>query len=194
MLQALYLQDNWRARQAGYSLLEFSVVVLILGILAAVVIPDFSTTKPASLDLAVGEVTQALRLARSESMRTGEMHGVTVNQSTQQVTVKKYDLTTDPISTDFILMHPVDKKPFQFRPGDKSLTAQVVISNGQDAFLYADNARRKSILFDQNGTPVWFVGSTDSVYQLVDGSITLSYGDTTRSITVAPLSGRVSAP
>ena len=46
------------------------------GIAAAVAIPDISTTNPNRLDLAAEEIAQAIRFARSESLRTGEIHGV----------------------------------------------------------------------------------------------------------------------
>ncbi len=178
--------------QAAYTLLEMTVVVLILGITAAVVIPDFSSTNPAKLNLAVSEVMQAIRMARSESIRTGEMHGLTISQDTQSIEVKKYDLTTDPVSTDFILRHPIEKQFFDFNMEAESLTAGVKISNTQDAFLFSDGERRKSVLFDPQGGPVWFFGATDSIFRLTDSSIELSYAGMTRIIKVAPLTGRVS--
>ena len=178
--------------QAGYSLIELVIVVFILGAMAAVVIPDFSSTDPAKLDLAFSEVMQAIRIARSESIRTGEMHGLTISQVTQKIKVNKYDLSTAPVSTDFTLTHPIEKQVYEFNINTDPMTRHVEISNTLDAFLYSDSQRRKSLLFDRHGTPVWFFGSTDAIYQLVDGTIQLSYGGQTRTILAAPLTGRVS--
>lgn len=177
--------------QSGYSLLELTLVVAIMGVLAAVVLPNFSATDPAKLDLAASEVMQAIRMARTESIRTGEMHGLTISQDTQLITVKKYDLSTAPISTEFTLYHPLEKQVYEFNVEEESLTAGVTISNTQDAFLFSDNIRRKSVLFDRTGAPVWFFGSTDEIVRLTDGSVELGYGDATRTIKLSPYTGRV---
>ncbi len=177
--------------QTGMSLLELTLVIAILGVLAAVVLPNFSATDPAKLDLAASEVMQAIRMARSESLRTGEMHGLTISQNTHKVEVKKYDLTTSPITTEFKLYHPLEKQVYEFNVEEEPLTAGVTISNTQDAFLFSDNNRRKSLLFDRTGAPVWFFGSTDEIFRLTDGSVQLSYGNATRTIRISPLTGRV---
>jgi len=134
---------------------------------------------------------QAIRMARSESLRTGEMHGLTISQDTQVIEVKKYDLTTAPITTEFTLYHPLEKQVYEFNVEEEPLTAGVTISNTQDAFLFSDNLRRKSVLFDRTGAPVWFFGSTDEIFPLTDGSVQLSYGNDTRTIKISPFTGRV---
>jgi prepilin-type N-terminal cleavage/methylation domain-containing protein len=177
----------------GFTLLELTIVVAILAVIAMVAFPNFSSTDLKKLDHAAEEIMQAIRMARSESIRTGNAHGLTISQATQIVEVKKYDLTTDPISTDYKLYHPLEKQIYQFDLDEEALIAGVKISNAQDAFLFSDSARRKSVLFDHTGAPFWFLGSTDKVYQLVDGKVELSYAGQIRSIIVAPLTGRVTS-
>lgn len=164
---------------------------MILAIIAYIAMPNFASTDLQKLDLAVKEVEQAIRMARSESIRTGNAHGLTISQDTQIVEVKKYDLTTNPISTDYKLYHPLEKQVYEFDFDEEALTAGVKISNTQDAFVFADFARRKSVLFDHTGRPFWFNGSTDKVYPLWDGRVTLSYAGNTRTVIVTPLTGRV---
>ncbi len=101
-------------RQAGFSLLELTIVVAILGIMALVVIPDSTPSNQQKLDLVAQQIAQALRFAHSEALRTGEHHGVTISQVTQTITVIKWDITTDPVSTELIPYHPLNKQSFVF--------------------------------------------------------------------------------
>jgi prepilin-type N-terminal cleavage/methylation domain-containing protein len=179
-------------QQAGFSLLELSIVVLILGIMAIVVIPDSAPSNQQKLDLAANQIAQALRFAQGEALRTGEHHGVTISQVTQTITVIKWDLTTDPVSTELIPYHPVNKQSFVFDADTMSLAPGVSIVNSSDIFNYISIGRRRSLIFDPQGIPVWVLGSDDSVYRLLDGIVQLSNGQNQRLIGVEPLTGRVS--
>lgn len=178
-------------RQAGFSLLELSIVVLILGIMAVVVIPDSAPSNQQKLDLAANQIAQALRFAQGEAQRTGEHHGVTISQVTQTITVIKWDMTTDPVSTELVPYHPVNKQSFVFDADRMSLAPGVSIINSSDIFNYITIGRRPSLIFDPKGVPVWVLGSDDSVYRLLDGVVQLSDGQDQRDIAVAPLTGRV---
>lgn len=179
------------SHQAGFSLLEISIVVLILGIMAIVVIPDSSPSSQHKLDLAANQVAQALRFARSEALRSGEHYGVTISQITQTITVVKWDLTTDPIGAELLPYHPVNKQGFVFDADTMSLAPGASIINGNDIFNYITIGRRRSLIFDPQGVPLWVRGSDDSVYRLLDGVIQLSDGRAQRYVAIAPLTGRV---
>jgi len=186
-----YPQVIKRKTQAGFSLLELSIVVLILGIMALVVIPDSAPSNQQKLDLAANQIAQALRFAHSEALRTGEHHGVTISQVTQTITVKKWDMTTNPVSTELIPYHPVNKQGFVFDADTMSLAPGVSITNSSDIFNYMTIGRRRSLIFDPQGVPVWVLGSDDSVYRLLDGIVQLGNGQNQRLIGVEPLTGRV---
>ena len=186
-----YLEPVKTKSQAAFSLLELSIVVLIIGIMAIVVVPDSSPTSQQKLDLVANQIAQALRFAHSEALRTGEHHGVTISQVTQTITVKKWDMTTDPVSTELVPYHPVSKQNFVFDADGLTLAPGTSISNSSDIFLYNSIGRRRSLIFDPRGIPVWVLGSDDSVYRLIEGIVKLSNGQSRRDITVAPLTGRV---
>ncbi len=180
-----------RGAQRGYSLLELTLVVLVLGIMAAAMIPSFDSAGPPKLDLVADEIAQALRFAQNEALRTGEHHGATISQTTQTITVKKWDVSTDPVSTALVPYHPVDKKSFVFDADGFSLAPGVSIVNASDVFLYDTIGRRRSLIFDPDGYPVWIMNAGANVYRLLDGSVTLSDGANQRNVVIAPVTGRV---
>jgi hypothetical protein len=161
-----------------------------MGVVAVAAIPDLRSGDPIRLDLAAEEVAEAIRFARSESMRTGEIHGVQISQNTQRVVVYKADLSTSPVGKASILYHPVARQPFDYDLDNRPLTDGVRIINTQDPFLYA-TGRRKNLLFDASGVPIWIVNATSSTYVLEDGVVQLGYGRGGRSVRVAPITGRV---
>jgi len=174
----------------GYSLVELLVVVSLIGALASIAIPDFSASRAERLDIAASRVAEAIRYARAEALRTGEVHGVTVSQATQRATVMKWDLTSNPASALYTLTDPFSKQPHDF-PVDTSATAGVSIANTLDAFDYTGLGRRPSLMFDAGGTPLWIVTSGPSTYLLADGEVLLRLGNYERRVRVAAFSGRV---
>jgi len=180
-----------RGKQQAYTLLEMLIAVTIVALVATIALPSLSTGDEKKLDLAATEVANAIRFARSEALRTGEGHGLTISQVTQTVTANKYDLTTAPISTLGTLTHPVDKKPYDFNINTASATSGVTISNTDDVFNFTGLGGRRSLIFDAYGTPKWIVGSGPTTYLLSDGNIELSYGFQKRVVSVAPITGRV---
>jgi len=177
--------------QAGYSLLELTIVVAILGIMAAAVVPAFFSTSPYKLELVAEEIANALRFARNQSILSGQHYGATISQITQTITVKKWDISTDPASTESIPYHPVSKKAFVFDADGMSLARGVSITNSNDVFLFDVAGRRRSVIFDPNGTPVWIAEAGGSIYRLVEGSIMLGDGDNQRTVQLAAITGRV---
>ncbi len=181
-----------RARTGqGYTLIELVVVVAILAVIAAVAVPNMRLGSDTKLRLAAEQVADAIRFARSEAIRTGEGHGFTVSQVTQEVTVEKYDISSSPIIALGTLTHPVDKQPYDFNVNTSNATAGVSIGNSVDAFDYGPQGRRKSVIFDANGTPVWVEGSDPTRHLLQDGTIELSYGGGQLDVSVTPITGRV---
>lgn len=178
-------------RSKGYSATELLVVVIIVGIIAAAAVPRFSASDSQKLELAATQVAEAIRFARSESMRTGNVHGVTVDQGTQRVRVREYDLSTDPVSGTVTLRHPLSKQPYDFDFDTEVTTMGVQVSNTQDVFDFVGAGRRGSVLFDANGVPMWIVAAGPTTHNLNTGIVELSMGGVQRNVQLAPFTGRV---
>lgn len=178
-------------QEQGYTLIEMLLVVGLLALLAAVAIPTGGNDSDAILDRAAADVANALRFARSEAIRTGDGYGLTISQSTQKVTVKQYDIEIAPIVTLGTVTHPISKQPYDFNVYTSNGTHGVTISNSGDIFNYGAAGRRRSLIFDTNGVPIWIVGSNPTRHLLVDATVELSYGDSQRFVSVAAMTGRV---
>lgn len=175
----------------GFSVTETLIVITLLGIAAVVAIPSLSPIDEPRLDLAASEIANALRFARSEALRTGQVHGVDIDEQTEQVTVSKTDLGTVPVSPEYVLYHPVKKQLWDFNVNTDSATAGVEITNTTDVFDYMGTGRFPTVLFNGLGTPLWIDTGSSTIHQLADGEVTLEYRGLVRSVRVAPITGRV---
>lgn len=176
---------------SGHTLTELLVVVALIAALSAVAVPSFNGARDQKLELAASFVAAAIRHARAEALRTGVAHGVTISQVTQQVTVVQWDLSTQPATALVTLTDPLSKQPYTFSVDATPATAGVRISNTQDIFDYTGLGRRRSLMFDANGTPLWTVTTGPMTHLLAEGDIRLSLSGTDRLVRVAPLTGRV---
>lgn len=175
----------------GTTLYNLIIVVTIISIFSVIAIPSFTSNDKYQLDLASEQIVFAIRFARSEALRTGDVYGVDIDRSTKQIKVYKADLVANPVVPDFIAYHPINKNGYSYYFDTDLNLASISISNTTDPFLFSDTVRRKSLLFDANGTPIWFDSSTGSTFQLSSGVVELSKGGSTSTVNVQPLNGRV---
>ncbi|MEE8342929.1 MAG: prepilin-type N-terminal cleavage/methylation domain-containing protein, partial [Gammaproteobacteria bacterium] len=169
------------AYKKGYTLVEILVVISILGVVALVAIPDFSSNTE-KLELATAEVVQAIRFARSEAMRTGEPHGVVVNVPGDRVRVGRSP-NPPPAPPIYDVRHPVDKKLYDLQFQSDRRLGGVDISAA--VFNYQGGSLIPGVLFSSAGVPYVPDPFSGTALMLIDGTITLSYGKESRVIEVA---------
>ena len=173
-------------QQHGYSLLEILLVVAILGIAAAVAIPDQSPPDLQKLDLAAEETAEAMRFARGEAIRSGAPRGFQHDSGQKRIRVFRADTSTSPWSLLYDVSHPVSKKPY-----DVQLDAHPFAS--VDSASHTGNYRGTcnqpgSVYFDRNGTP-WCADPETVLLKQFD--VSLSLGSFSRVVTLHGITGRV---
>lgn len=176
-------------RHKGISLLELLIVVSILGIVAAVAVPGFSSSKSHEAALAADEIAQALRFARSESMRTGQTYGVHLNPGLRRVRVFSADGSTDPATAVYNVYHPVTKKLYTV-----DFDAHPIVRLDSLAVVPSFRATCDTPMylhFDAHGT-AWC--GTSSTVLLTGAVITVATGAETAALTLDGVTGRVSGP
>ncbi len=181
--KALACPTKYRYQQ-GITYIEIMIVVLILGIIAVVAMPNLASNDHRKLDIAAEEIVQAIRFARIEAMRSDISYGVFFSSSSD--IVKVYRLLSEVATYD--VYHPVDKKFYILNLNTDSATAGV---DFQSSGLYfgGSGSNREYLSFNTNGNPIYTNLGTD--YLLDSATITLGYAGQTRVISVGPMTGRV---
>lgn len=176
--------------QRGVTLLELLIVVLLLAVIAAIAVPSIRASTPYDLDLAAREVADALAYARALARRSGAEHGVTVDLAADRVVVWRADLTSSPVGQAAVVYHPIDLQPWDRRFGTLGLPAADV-TGAAAPFDFTGDGRRETVLFDASGAPLWVVNPAGTRHQLAGGSVQIALRGQTRTITLAPVTGRV---
>ncbi len=175
----------------GITLADTLIVVAIMAMFAAIALPSYTSSTKYQLDLAVEEIVSAIRFSRSEALRTGNVYGVNINRVTKQFTIYKTDLTTVPITQEFVAYHPINKNLYDYNLVSDLKFKNIEIANSTDPFLYTDSVRRNSLLFTASGLPVWIDSSSGAIHQLQEGNVQLTSGNRSQNLLVEPFSGRV---
>ena len=177
-------------KQFGFTLVELSVVVAILGIIAIAAIPSLSAPDSYKLDLAAEEVADAIRFARSEAVRTGKTHGVQITPTNlYQLRVHKVNTSGSSAVSLGYATHPVTKKSYTSDLVAGPLTSGVQFTNSSSPFSYSPVFNNNFVLFDDNGSP--FFKFSNTYHRLTGAAITLALGDHQRIIQIAPSHGRI---
>lgn len=177
-------------RCRGYTLLELVMVAAILSIVAAVAIPQLSSSEHDKLTLAITEIANAIRFTRSEAMRVGEIRAVGVYRSTERIEIGKPSIVAgNVVGMEYILTDPVAKMPYDFEVDELPFASGVTISNSTDPFsFYAFGSNSDVLLFDRRGTPFWL--DSGNTYLLSAGTVEVSYAGQSVQLSVSPI-GRV---
>lgn len=174
----------------GLSLIELTVVIAILGITALVVISNLSSSDAQKIDLAANSIAEAIRFARSESMRLRKPYGIDPIQSSLRVRVFRVDTTTSPWSAVWDVYHPLSKKLYNLkfnRNQHRMVTLDSLVRSS--SYRGTCQSSRERYYFDANGSPRCLEPANIPLnwYKVV-----LRLGSHSRTVTLHGPSGRVS--
>lgn len=173
-------------QQHGYTLVELVIVVTVLAVIAAIAVPATSPSSDKPLDLAAQEFAAAMRFARSESIRTGDLYGFHENSNNNQIQVFRLDTGTSPATLIYDVYHPIDKSLYDFDLDLESLAAADSITRNT---VYRGTCNQQNqIFFDANGTP-WCSDPTSVLLESYE--LTFSSGSSQRIVTLDRVTGRV---
>lgn len=172
--------------QKGVSLLELTLVVAILGVLALVVLPEYSTTDTTALDSAAEVTAEAMRFARTESMRRGEPMGFRQQNGQKRMRVFSLDTDTSPWTTVFDVYHPISKKLWDIKLDEHPFAAADTV-NANRVFRGTCN-NYSNIYFDRHGTARC---ANPETVPLERYDVILTLGNETRTVSLDGFSGKV---
>lgn len=177
--------------QGGFTLIETLVVLFIVSVIASVVLPELSSSNPVRLDAASNEVASALRFAREESIRTGQVHGVDIDVSTTRLFVFKAGTGANPLVGLSIVYHPFSKQLYDSVLSDNYSGLSIAVPAVDLFNYYMLTSGEPYVLFDEEGTPFLRQSSTGDSFLLELSEIDLVNGDLSKQVIVEPGYGRV---
>jgi prepilin-type N-terminal cleavage/methylation domain-containing protein len=176
-------------RRAGLTLAEMTLVVAVLGVAAAIALPNANPVSAPAADAAAGEIASALRFAQREAVRTGIYHAVSVDPATRVLRVYRLTSSGDEDKSTQV-MHPVDKREYSITLSNNPATNTTVVSA---VFKYQNGGTTNYASFGPDGSPAYATSAQakDIKPLQADGAITIRHGSVERVVKVAPVTGRV---
>jgi len=172
--------------QVGYTLVELVITVTIIGVVAAIAVPGFSSSSEKQLQLAAEEFAAAMRFARTESIRTGEPHGFRQQSSAKRIRVFRLDQSTSPATRIYDVYHPIDKQLYDLELDLHPLAAADTLTRSPN--YYGTCNITGNVYFDANGTARCV--DPDTVL-LEKFELRFDLGTQQRTVSVDGITGRV---
>jgi prepilin-type N-terminal cleavage/methylation domain-containing protein len=163
----------------GFTLVEIIIVVVILGIAAALVVPTLSSAADMQVRSAANRIAADLDYAKNLAITHQSRYCVIFNEASES-----YEIRVDPFGVSDVIDHPVNPGSFVVDFSADSRLSRVDV-------VTADFDSETTITFDYLGSPY---SGTDTSSPLNSGQITLrdkQSGNFTLTVDVEPVTGYV---
>lgn len=157
----------------GFTLIEVVVVVLLLGILAAMVIPQARNTRQDAVIAAAEQAAQGLQFAQSEAQKLNTPITVSFDIATNHYTIS---------GPDGLLTNPATHEPYDIDPRTTTGEPELDITAAEFG------TGKTSITFSPSGEPLQG-GTTTPVTQ--GNAVVFGCGGFSRTINVTPVLGKI---
>jgi prepilin-type N-terminal cleavage/methylation domain-containing protein len=150
----------------GFTLVEVTVVVVLIGIIAAVLFARSISTDPINLVAEVDKIRNHIRYAQSMAMKRNEVWVISCNATQYWLS----DITLNPVNLPGVTT-------------DRISLADLGV--GMNAF---------AVYFDRLGVPYYSYVNEDNNNPITPGNprvITISAGSESRTLTVTPVTGLI---
>lgn len=172
----MFKDDIQRSRRHGFTLIEILMVVVIMGIAAAVIVPQMTPRDDMRCASAARSLMGDLLYAQSRSIALGKMHYIQFNTTTNTYQV------LDAVSPNNVITHPVNQTPYTVTVGTGALANVTINSASFDS--------NPTVAFDSMGVPYSWTSGTGPV-ALTAGSVVFKTGQNAKTVTVSPYSGEI---
>lgn len=170
-------------KNSGFSLIELLIVIGLLSLIAAIAVPVITENDVSMLDVAAAEVASAIRYAQSESIRTGEPHGINANQFGQRIRVYHLQGAT-PV---YDVYDPLTKQLYDLKFGASMANVSI-----QDVYIkFEGTFSSTSYLGFSGATGIPKYNFSGTIRMLDTAYVRLSLDGELRTIDVSPMTGRV---
>jgi prepilin-type N-terminal cleavage/methylation domain-containing protein len=158
---------------AGFTLLELVIVIVIVGILAAVTVPRFKAFNTIKLNSVVKKIVTDIRYAQSMAGSSHDMYGVTFNTTSEQYEVRR-------IRDNSYAKDPFSRQDFIVNFNTDPLYRGATIDS-------ANFGSTNQVRFGWNATPL----NGNNVTLSSEGSVVISYRGASMTVFVASGTGTV---
>lgn len=179
-----------RSRATGVTLPELLIVVTILAVVGTFAMPSLNSLESLRINAATAELAAALRYAREEAIRTGDIYSVEFPSGTHAAQVVQIDDFSVMAITRPVVRHPISRRLYNLDLENDPTTSPTQLSSLVLDFDSVGQQRR--VDFMPTGQPVW-IDIFEQPYRLLNGSIVLQAQAVQTTIVLDGLTGRVTS-
>ena len=162
-------------RLRGFTLIEILAVVVIIGIAAAVIVPQISSRDDQRVASAARQLMADLLYCQNRSIALQKMHYVQFNTATNT-----YQLL-DAVSPNNVITNPVGGQPYTVSFGTGALSNVKINSASFDG--------QTTIGFDAMGTP--YSWTTSGAVAMNSGTVVIKAGTNQLTVSVGAYTGEI---